>query len=132
MFNLFSKLVKGTESIQSREEEVIHRINIVEMEKLYNADEFVECAVMLKELLEIYGILKKKNHRTKGREFIYFILSKKHKNLKNRGYTHWEHINKIAHMKETQVYPYHKENLKNAMDFFVKELKSLKVINIKK
>ncbi|MFK5882752.1 MAG: hypothetical protein QM489_00180 [Candidatus Izemoplasma sp.] len=128
MFKLFSKKQEN----HTDDQEESYRINITEMEKLYEAEDLVGCATMLKELLEVYGSLKNKNDRTKGREFIYFILSKKHKNLKNEGYTHWEHINKIISLNQTQVYPYHQQNLRHAMDFFVKELKGLKVINMEK
>lgn len=131
MFESFKGIFKG-KPVTINDEEGIQRINVKVMEKLYEQDELTECAIMLKQLLEIYGNLKKKNHREKGREFVHFILSRKHKDLKNIGYTHWQNINKIIHLNQPGAYPYHKKNLRNAMDFYVKELKGIKVIDMKK
>jgi hypothetical protein len=100
------------------------------MEKRYEEDDLVEAAYILQNLLEIYGTQKRKNHRLKGREFIHFILSSKHKDLKNVGYTHWQNINKIIHLNQEKPYPYHKQNLRKAMDFFEKELKSINAIDM--
>ena len=74
------------------------RVNVTLMEKKFEADDLVGSAIILKHLLEIFGEQKKQNHRLKGREFIQFILSSKHKDLKAIGYTHWENINKIIHL----------------------------------
>lgn len=103
-------------------------ISLDSMENHYEEGRYMDAAQELKILLERYGKRKRKNHRYKGREFIYFVLSNKHKNLKNAGYMHWENVNKFMQLNKKKVYPYHKENLRNAMDFFEKEVKSLKEI----
>lgn len=103
-------------------------ISLESMEKHYEEEEYMEAAQELKILLERYGKRKRKNHRYKGREFIYFVLSNKHKNLKNAGYMHWKNLNKFMQLNKDKVYPYHKNNLRNAMDFFEKEVKSLREI----
>ena len=103
----------------------VQEVTISIIEHAYDAGEYVDAAIMLRELLEYYGERKKKNHRNKGREFIYFILSSKHKDLKNVGHTHWVNINKIIKSRNKVVYPYHKQNLQKAIDFFKKEIKSL-------
>ena len=100
------------------------------MEKKYELEDLVGSAKDLKSLLEINGRRKKQNHRYKGREFISFILSNKHKDLKNKGYTHWQNINQIIQLNHTKVYPYHKGNLRNAMDFFEKEIKGIYAIDV--
>jgi hypothetical protein len=123
--NIFKK---KTEIVETSKK--VNRANTDEMEKSYNNDDFVHSALILKILLEVYGERKKKNHRQKGREFIQFILSNKHKDLKTIGYTHWQNINKIIQTKHTKVYPYHKKNLRNAIDFFTKEVKSINSINV--
>jgi len=123
--NIFKKKSKNTEtSTKAR------RANTDEMEKSYNNEDFVHSAMILKTLLEVYGERKKKNHRRKGREFISFILSNKHKDLKTIGYTHWQNLTKIVQIKNTKVYPYHKKNLRNAIDFYRKEIKSINSINV--
>lgn len=61
---------------------------------------------------------------------MYFVLSNKHKNLKNVGHTHWVNINKIIQSRKQAVYPYHKQNLRNAIDFFKKEIKSLNTLKV--
>ncbi len=106
------------------------KVNVKMMEKHFKADDLVRCSIVLKHLLEIYGTQKKKNHRLKGREFVYFILSSKHKDLKNLGYSHWKKINKIIYLNQSKSYPYHKQNLSKAMDFFKKELKGIDSINM--
>lgn len=103
-------------------------ISLDSMERHYEEGNYMEAAQELKILLERYGKRKRKNHRYKGREFIYFVLSNKHKNLKNAGYMHWENLNKFMELNKTKVYPYHQKNLRNAMDFFKKEVKSLREI----
>jgi MinD-like ATPase involved in chromosome partitioning or flagellar assembly len=123
--NIFKK---KTEIVETSK--IVNRANTDEMEKSYNNDDFVHSALILKILLEVYGERKKKNHRQKGREFIQFILSNKHKDLKTIGYTHWQNINKIIQTKHTKVYPYHKNNLRNAIDFFTKEVRSINSINV--
>ncbi len=105
------------------------KYNVKTMEKYYAADDLVQAAKILKKILEIYGIQKKENHRLKGREFVHFILSSKHKDLKNLGYKHWQNINKIIYLNQSTVYPYHKKNLRKAMDFYEKELKSIHLID---
>ncbi len=100
------------------------------MEAKFEEEDLVEAAKDLKNLLEAYGFRKKKNHRYKGRTFIHFILSNKHKDLKNTGYKHWQNLNQIIILNQTKVYPYHKQNLRKAMDFFKKEIKSISQIDI--
>lgn len=100
------------------------------MEEKFQSEDYMGAANELKSLLEKYGRRKRKNHRYKGREFIYFILSNKHKDLKNTGYAHWENLNNFFKLNQTKVYPYHKTNLRNAMDFFEKEIKGLREIKI--
>lgn len=106
-------------------------LSVMAMESKYEADDLVGAAKDLKELLEYYGRRKKQNHRYKGRMFIHFLLSHKHKNLKNTGYIHWQNINQIIQLNQKKVYPYHKNNLRKAMDFFEKEVKGISEINIK-
>lgn len=130
---LFDKLKKATkendEKVETREEH-LQRVSVYTMEDRFKAGDMVGAAVILRNLLETYGEKKRKNHRQKGREFIYFILGSKHKDLKNTGYEHWKNLNKVIHTNHKTVYPYHKQNLREAMDFFTKEIKSLKQINI--
>lgn len=131
--NIFTS-VKKAFSLKSAHKvdaaEGLLRVNVTAMEKCYENEDLVGASVILKHLLEIYGTQKKKNHRLKGREFMFFILSSKHKDLKSVGYTHWQHINKIIHLNQSKPYPYHKENLRKAMDFFEKELKGIHVIDM--
>ncbi|MDD3129942.1 MAG: hypothetical protein PHF05_01820 [Candidatus Izemoplasmatales bacterium] len=103
-------------------------ISLMSMEAKYQEEDYMGAAKDLKGILERYGRRKRKNHRYKGREFIYFILSNKHKDLKNAGYNHWENLNQFIKLNQTKVYPYHKKNLREAMDFFEKEIKGLKEI----
>lgn len=105
-------------------------VSVYSMEKKFEDENLVEAAKDLKLLLEYYAHKKKKNHRYKGRNFIYFILSNKHKNLKNSGYVHWQNINSIIQLNHKKVYPYHQTNLRNAMDFFKKEVKSINTLRI--
>ncbi|MDC7243698.1 MAG: hypothetical protein PQJ44_07160 [Sphaerochaetaceae bacterium] len=107
-----------------------HRISVDNMEARFAQDDLVGAAKDLKQLLEFYGYSKKHNHRYKGRSFIHFILSNKHKNLKNIGYTHWQNINQIIILNHKKVYPYHKQNLREAMDFFKKEVKNINSIDV--
>jgi hypothetical protein len=130
IFDSFKKVFKGKDKKEKKEQDGTHRINVSIMEKRYEEDDLVEAAYILQNLLEIYGTQKRKNHRLKGREFIHFILSSKHKDLKNVGYTHWQNINKIIHLNQEKPYPYHKQNLRKAMDFFEKELKSINAIDM--
>jgi hypothetical protein len=119
------------DSLESAEENSrIKRISVVSMEECYRNDNLVEAAIILRKLLEIYGEKKRKNHRLKGREFIHFILNNKHKDLKNVGYAHWKNIEKIIHTNHSKAYPYHKKNLRNTIDFFTKEVKSIKQIDV--
>lgn len=119
----FGKLKKQEKPSES--DHNVKKVSMTDLEHAYEEDQFVEAASMLHTLLEYYGERKKKNHKFHGREFIHFILSNKHKDLKNVGYTHWVNINKIILHKSKAVYPYHKENLRKAIDFFKKEIKSL-------
>ena len=104
-------------------------VSVAIMEKKYEEDDLVGAAKDLKVLLEHYGTSIKKNHRHKGREFIHFILTSKHKNLKNQGYKHWQNLNQIIILNHKKVYPYHKNNLREAMTFFEKEIKSINSIH---
>lgn len=108
----------------------LEKVSVTSMEAKFEADDLVGASKDLKHLLEYYGRSKKHNHRYKGRSFIYFILSNKHKNLKNAGYIHWQNINQIIQLNHSKVYPYHKKNLRNAMDFYEKEVKSINNMNI--
>lgn len=116
------KAKKTTEKASEKTE----RITVITMEKKYEEDDLVGAAKDLKALLEYYGTRKKKNHRYKGREFIHFLLSNKHKDLKNIGYEHWQNINRIIQQNQDKVYPYHKNNLRKAMDFYESEIRDLK------
>ncbi|XFA98708.1 hypothetical protein ACAG96_07510 [Candidatus Izemoplasma sp. B36] len=124
--SIFSKL---KERAQNRKKSInpedLNEVSVVSMEAKYEADDLVGASKDLKRLLEYYGQRKKSNHRYKGRNFIHFILSNKHKNLKNTGYEHWQNINQIISLNHKKVYPYHKENLRKAMDFFEKEVKTI-------
>ena len=130
IFDSFKKFFKEKTAVSYRLEDGLHRVNVTIMEKHYEADDFVGSSIILKHLLEIYGTKKKMNHRLKGRVFVHFILSNKHKNLKTIGYTHWQNINKIIHLNHAKTYPYHKNNLRKAMDFYKKELKSINSIDV--
>jgi hypothetical protein len=130
MGNAIMSLFKKKEAVSKELKENEIRVNLSILEELYEKEELVECAVVLKHILEIYGVQKKKNHRYKGREFVHFILGSKHKDLKNIGYNHWENINKVIRLNHSKVYPYHKENLRKAIDFFRAELKGLKAIDM--
>ena len=130
--NFFEKLKNVFQSKQTVDldnEDEQKRISMPTMEARYEAGDIVGAAYVLRELLEAYGQGKKKNHRQKGREFIHFILSNKHKDLKNLGYTHWKNINKVIHLNQTKVYPYHQQNVRKAMDFFEKEIKGIRTID---
>ncbi len=105
-------------------------ITMSSMEQKYQNDDLVGAARELKSLLEAYGRRKRKNHRYKGRVFIHFILSSKSKDLKNTGYTHWQNMIDFIKLNQTKVYPFHKNNLRNAIDFFKKEIKGLSEIRI--
>lgn len=127
--NVFEKL-KSIFAKKEKTNDKFSYISLVSMEEKYQAEDYMGAAKDLKILLEKYGRRKRKNHRYKGREFIYFILSNKHKDLKNTGYTHWENLNNFMKLNQTKVYPYHQKNLRNAMDFFEKEIKGLREIKI--
>lgn len=130
VFDSFKKVFNGKPKHKVEAAEGTLRVNVTAMEKCYEEEDLVGCSVILKHLLEIYGEQKKQNNRLKGREFISFILSNKHKDLKAIGYTHWQHMNKIIHLNQSKPYPYHKQNLRKAMDFFEKELKGIHVIDM--
>ncbi|MDC0558957.1 hypothetical protein OAO42_00945, partial [Candidatus Izimaplasma bacterium] len=78
-FDSLKSIFKRKQSESDQLDEGLHRVNVSLMEKHYKADDLVGCAIILKHILEIYGEQKKKNHRLKGREFVHFILSSKHK-----------------------------------------------------
>ena len=124
------KNIFKTENKASDDQEDYQIVSLLTMEENYENGNYMEAAHNLKDLLERYGRRKKKNHRYKGRNFIYFILSSKHKDLKNTGYNHWQNLMKFMELNKSKVYPYHKKNLRKAMDFFEKEIKSLKEIKI--
>ncbi|MGD9964417.1 MAG: hypothetical protein AB7E16_02875 [Candidatus Izemoplasmatales bacterium] len=126
----FLDKIKDFFSKKEQEDTKVDIISLVSMEEKYQAEDYMGAAKDLKAILERYGRRKRKNHRYKGREFIYFILSNKHKDLKNTGYIHWENLNNFFKLNKTKVYPYHKQNLRNAMDFFEKEIKGLREIKI--
>ena len=126
----FKDIFKKKEPNPKNVDRLLKRTSVPAMEKKYEIDDLVGSAKDLKNLLEINGRRKKHNHRYKGRIFISFILSNKHKDLKNKGYTHWKNINQIIQLNHTKVYPYHKKNLREAMDFFEKEIKGIYEINV--
>lgn len=118
--NLFKKDIKDN----------LDLISVDSIKSKFEHEDYMGAAKDLKILLEKYGRRKRKNHRYKGREFVYFILSNKHKDLKNVGYTHWENINQFIRLNQEKVYPYHKNNLQSAIDFFLKEIKGLYEIKV--
>lgn len=129
----FKEKIKGLfqkDPSNQRKDVDLSLVTIYSMEYKYENDDLVGAAKDLKLLLEAFGRSKKKNHRYKGRTFIHFILSNKHKNLKNTGYIHWENLNQIIILNHKKVYPYHKSNLRKAMDFFMKEVKSINSFRI--
>ena len=134
MANKFLTSIKnifvGDKMPQEQLKEGMKNVSVAAMEHRYQLDDLVGAAAILRNLLELYGENKRKNHRTKGREFIHFILGSKHKDLKTQGYAHWQNMNKIIHLKKTAAYPYHKKNLRQAMDFFKKEIKGINAIDI--
>ncbi len=128
IFNKIKDLFKKDPTEKKSKPIDLTRVSVFSMEKKFEAEDLVGAAKDLKLLLESYGRSKKKNHRYKGREFIFFILSNKHKDLKNTGYKHWQNINQIIQLNQTKVYPYHQNNLRNAMDFFKNEIRGLSSI----
>lgn len=129
IFDSFKNMFKGKNAAEESNEADYVRVNVTTMEEKYQEDDLVGAASILVHILEVYGEKKSKNHRLKGREFIHLILSRKHKDLKTIGYTHWENINKVIHLNQAKPYPYHKKNLRKAMDFYVKEIKGIKIID---
>jgi hypothetical protein len=130
---IINRIKEITKKIFSKSEktlEISNAISVVSMEMKFENDDLVGAAKELKSLLEAYGRRKRKNHRYKGREFIYFLLSNKHKDLKNIGYVHWQKMDQLIKLNPTKVYPYHKTNLRNAMDFFEKQIKGIYEIKI--
>ena len=107
---------------------VFHIISLEEIKKKYEADDVNGAAKDLKMLLERYGKRKNRNHKFKGREFVDFVLGSKHKDLKNVGYTHWQNIGQIIEANHSKVYPYYKQKLKDAIDFYSKEIRDLNTI----
>ncbi|NLZ61562.1 MAG: hypothetical protein GX904_02055 [Acholeplasmataceae bacterium] len=123
--NIFKRKPQTTEESDKQPD----NLSVKSMEMKYENGDFIGAAKDLKNLLEEYGRRKMKNHRYKGRNFIYFLLSNKQKDLKNTGYLHWQNITDYLRLNQAKVYPYHKNNLRNAMDFFEKEVKGLFEIN---
>jgi len=128
--NKIKEFFLGLKATKTQKSETPNYISINSMEMKYDNGDFMEAAKELKSLLEIYGRRKRKNHRYKGREFIYFILSNKHKDLKTIGYTHWQNLTQFIKLNQVKVYPYHQKNLREAMTFFEKEIKGLSEIKI--
>jgi|AntAceMinimDraft_18_1070375.scaffolds.fasta_scaffold03411_7 hypothetical protein len=120
---------KGSPKTKKNTEE-FQKVTVDTMEELFEKEDLVGAAKDLKMLLEYYGRGKKKNHRYKGREFMFFILSNKHKELKNTGYKHWQNVNQIIQLNQQKVYPFNKKNLREAMDFFEKEIRGISAIKI--
>jgi len=113
-----------------KENQTYRIVSLSEIEKKYEADDFVSAAKDLKTLLDFYGKRKNRNHKFKGREFIDFILSSKHKDLKNAGFMHWQDLAQIIQSNQAKVYPYYKKKLRDALDFFSKEIRDLNVISM--
>lgn len=129
IFDSFKNLFKGKTAKEVPSAENYVEVNVTAMEEKYQEDDLVGAASMLIHILEKYGEKKSKNHRLKGRAFIHLILSRKHKDLKNIGYNHWENLNKMMRLNQSKPYPYHKKNLRKAMDFYLKEVKGIQIIN---
>lgn len=130
---LLEKIKKITQSVLPKKEgqkDSPGFITMASVETKFEAEAYNEAAKDLINLLETYGRRKRKNHRYKGREFIFFILSNKHKDLKTTGYTHWQNLNHFVKLNHSKVYPYHKNNLRKALDFFKTEIKGLYEIKI--
>ena len=124
----FFSFLRGNKPTKEALKQNLQEVSVVMMDERFKAGDLIGAATILRNLLEIYGMKKDKKHRYKGREFIHFILSNKHKDLKNTGYVHWQNINKIIHLNHDKVYPYHQNNLEQAMTFFKKEVKSINSI----
>jgi len=122
--NMFQKKA----SIQ--ENSIQHTISLSEIQKKYDADDLINAAKDLKMLLDFYGKRKSRKHKFKGREFIDFILGSKHKELKNTGFMHWQNVTQIIQSNQTKAYPYNKKKLKDAIDFFSKEIRDLNIISV--
>jgi hypothetical protein len=130
---ILEKIKKLTQSILPKKEglkDFPGYITVGSVETQYENGDYNDAAKDLINLLETYGRRKRKNHRYKGREFIHFILSNKHKDLKNTGYTHWQNLNHFVKLNQSKVYPYHKNNLRRAIDFYKNEIKGLYEIKI--
>ncbi|QMS85337.1 hypothetical protein [Candidatus Xianfuyuplasma coldseepsis] len=130
--NFLGKLrqVFGARDFNKENDQLLHTISVQAMDARYEFGDMIGAANVLRMLLEMYGERKKQNHRQKGRKFIEFILSSKHQDLKNVGYKHWQNINKLIHLNQPKVYPYHQKNLEQAIAFFKKEVKGIHQINI--
>lgn len=124
------KKIFGTRDYTKENEQLLHTISVGAMDARFQMGDLIGAANVLRNLLELYGERKKKNHRQKGRKFIEFILSSKHQDLKNTGYKHWQNINKIIHLNQPKIYPYHQKNLESAIAFFKKEIKGIHQINV--
>ncbi|MGD9761371.1 MAG: hypothetical protein AB7U52_02910 [Candidatus Izemoplasmatales bacterium] len=129
-FDKIKNFFKGKSEKSNQEKGTPNYISVLNMEKKFEDEDYLGAAKDLKSLLEAFGRRKRKNHRYKGREFIYFILSNKHKDFKNTGYDHWQNLNYFIKFNHEKVYPFHKNNLRKAMTFFEKEIKGLADIKI--
>lgn len=129
-FDKIKEIFKKSEAKPKKSKDLPGYISIFSMERKFEEEDLIGAAKDLKLLLEAYGRRKRKNHRYKGREFIYFVLGSKHKDLKNTGYTHWQHLDQYIKLNTSKVYPYHKNNIRNAMTFFEKEVRGLSEIKI--
>jgi hypothetical protein len=117
---ILEKVKKLTKNIFTSNDQDVDSLNLISVENMetkYRQEDYLGAAKDLKLLLERYGRRKRKNHRYKGREFIYFILSNKHKDLKNTGYTHWENIEKFIKLNQNKVYEYHRKKFKKCNGF---------------
>nr|HPJ23916.1 hypothetical protein [Bacillota bacterium] len=73
IFNKIKDLFKKDPTEKKSKPIDLTRVSVFSMEKKFEAEDLVGAAKDLKLLLESYGRSKKKNHRYKGREFIFFI-----------------------------------------------------------
>ncbi|MDD3477657.1 MAG: hypothetical protein PHP32_02165 [Candidatus Izemoplasmatales bacterium] len=128
-FDKIKQLFTG-KAANADEASLYRTVSLEEIRKHYDADELNVAAKDLKLLLELYGKRKSKKHKFKGREFIDFILGSKHKDQKNAGFQHWQNIVQIIESNKTKAYPYYKEKMKDAIDFFSKEIRDINGISI--
>ncbi len=130
LFDKFKSLFQKKRKKPDKPNETLNIISVNSMEMKFENGDYSGAARDLKTLLEAYGRRKSKNHRYKGRTFIHFILSHRHKDLKNTGYIHWQNLIEFIRLNPAKAYPFHQNNLRNAMTFFEKEIKGLYDIKI--